>query len=53
MSEEHAVQVRWRTPVPGTGYEKLTDAGWVPMTKDELDALLRSRVCVYMNKGLR
>ncbi len=37
------ITVRWRTPIPGSGYEMLTPDGWQAIESD--------RIKVWLSKG--
>jgi hypothetical protein len=39
--------VRWRGKTPQEGYEKFTEQGWVPVTKEEIDEESRRSVITW------
>jgi len=43
------VTVRWRTPVPGSGYDLWDGDGWLPISRAEYLSYLRCGLSVWLN----
>ena len=48
-AHSNVVYVRWRTLVPGSGYDLWDGQDWLPVSRREVDQYLRRGLAVHMN----